>query len=352
MYAQLHNTVRAQRTRPLLACRDISANPLESFYSQLLTYFDAKSQKPKSIGDTAVQFYLLNHGIALLDGSVTPDEALNEKQAELYNLYHRRVGEIGVRMAYDIVFMLTAMTSTTHPDGYHLDDVEQNYGKDARELIAGLTGKTNNVSFWTPQYSQLKPVLQSAQKEAGNTTITNGLRAMGYILDVRQKELAYGPLWRDIARMACDFFEGRKSLETMIDTSFTFCHCNGSFFEKGKLFSPVGNDLFKALDVQRAGQIPQFVAENKNPLTKSSETQDIHQQFKALFPKEFTAPMKWSDVKEVTRNQLIFTNKYNQHWNANMGGGLGVQAHNHPPPPKIFTPIDEDGYLNLTKPFK
>lgn len=349
MYAQNQNTTRAYRSRPLLTPRDISGNDMGGFYTQLLDYFKGKMPTSTSIGDTAVQFYMLNHGVALLDGAVGPDTALTPKQANLYQLYHKHVGEIGVRMVYDIVFMLTAMTAQTHPDGFHLDQVETSYGLKTREFIQDLSNNSNNISFWTPDYRTLLPVLGKAQQLSRGVKLSDAIRSMGYILDMCQRELSYGPLWRDIARMASSFFEGSKSLETTIDTSFTFCHCNGSFFEKGKLFTAVGNDLFKALDVQRSGQIPQFVKEQSNSLTKHPMTRSLHATFAEQFPEVFSEKVKWSEVKEVTRNQLVFTQKYQQHWNRNMGGAAA--GHNHPPPPKIFSPIDEEGYMSIIKGF-
>lgn len=351
MYAQTHNTVRAFRNRPLLMNRDISGNDTGDFYAQLLGYFQKNLPTKKSIGDTAVQFYMLNHGIALLDTTMGMDAPLTPAQCDLYQTYHKHVGEIGVRMVYDIVFMLTAMCATTHPDAYHLEVVESSYGLKTREFIQSLAGHADKMSFWTPEFSKLKPVLEKARNESVGVKLGDAIRAIGYILDVRQSELSYGPLWRDIARMASSFFEGHKSCETTIDTAFTFCHCNGSFFEKGKLFTPVGNDLFKALDVQRSGQIPQFVAEGKNSLTIAPATKTLHAQFSKEFPNVFKAAVDWSSVKEVTRNQLVFTQKYKQHWNATMGGNGGAAAHNHPPPPTIFAPIDEDGYINMIKGF-
>lgn len=351
MYAQTHNTVRAFRNRPLLMNRDISGNDMGDFYGQLLLYFEGHLNEKKSIGDTAVQFYMLNHGIALLDTTMGMDAPLTPAQCSLYQTYHKHVGAIGVRMVYDIVFMLTAMCATTHPDPYHLDVVESSYGPKAKEFIQSVAGTGEKMSFWTPHFSLLKPVLANARTESMGVKLGDAIRSLGYILDVCQRELSYGPLWRDIARMATSFFEGNKSCETTIDTAFTFCHCNGSFFEKGKLFAAVGNDLFKALDVQRSGQIPQFVAEGHNFLTIAPATKTLHAQFAKEFPEVFNAPIAWSSVKEVTRNQLVFTQKYKQHWNATMGGNAGAAAHNHPPPPKIFSPIDEDGYMNIIKGF-
>lgn len=347
MYAQPANTIRAQRSRPLLSCRDISGNEMDKFYDQLLGYFAANASKQVSIGDTAVQFYMLNHGIALLDNASNPDQPLSAESSALYALYHQHVGKIGVRMVYDIVFMLTAMVSTTHPDGYHLDAVESSYGLNTREFIEKLTGLTGSVSFWTPDYAKMRPVLVKARDHASGLKLGPTIRALGYILDVRQQELSYGPLWRDIARMASSFFEGSKSLETTIDTAFTFCHCNGSFFEKGKLFSAVGNDLFKALDVQRSGQVPQFVHEARNALTKHESTRKLHAAYAKEFPEIFKGKIDWTIVKEVTRNQLVFTQKYAAHWNR--GGGGMAAAHNEPPKPNIFSPIDEGGYMNIIK---
>lgn len=348
MYASDPSTIRAQRARPLLAPRDISDQSMTVIYAGLLDYIRDHGSK-ESIGETAVNFYLLNHGLALIDQAHPIDARLPEPMLALYNLYHKEVGHIGVRMAQDILFMLTAMTSTTHPDSFQLDFVEDTYGAAARSFIESLAANTSNVSFWIPDFSALKKVFLSAHQASEGLTFGNALGAMRHVLDVRQRELSYGPLWRDIARMFLDFVQGRKSLESTIDTSFTFCHCNGSFFEKGRLFSPVGNELFDALDVQRSGQVPQYV-HGKGSLAKAARTQKLHAAFAEHFPEVFKAKLDRSIVKPVTRNQLVFTQKYAHHWNRTMGGGGAGAAAHHPPPPKIFMPVDENTYQQLKKP--
>lgn len=348
MYATSEATIRAHKSRPLLTGRDISATPASRAYQGVLDYH--KNHSKISIGETAVNFYMLNHAVSLLNQSFTPDAELPKEHHELYNIYHKQAGAIGARMFHDILYMLTVMASFTHPDEYHFDWIETDFNAQTRAFAQAVAGNKGNNTWWTPEFSQNKEVLTKAMAETDGVTLAQAVGALTYIVDVRQRELSYGPLWRDVGKMLLQFIHGVKSMESTIDTSFTYCHCNGSFFEKGHFFQAVGNSLFEVLDVQRAGLIPQFVNENKNGLARNPETRRVHALAASLFPEVFKAPMKWADVKTVSQKELVFPNKYKTAWNnamgINGGGGAAAQAK---PVPKIFTPLDEDSYMDLTK---
>lgn len=349
MYAISEATIRAHKSRPLLTGRDISSTPAERAYEGILAY--NKSHSKISIGETAVKFYMLNHAVSLLNQSFTPDAELPKAHHELYNTYHKEAGAIGARMFHDILYMLTVMASFTHPDAYHFEWIETDFGPKTRAFAEAVAGNKTSNTWWTPEFSTNKEVLSKAIAESDGVTLAQAVGALTYIVDVRQRELSYGPLWRDVGKMLLQFIHGIKSLESTIDTSFTYCHCNGSFFEKGHFFQAVGNSLFEVLDVQRAGLIPQFVNEGKNTLARGADAKRIHAMSAPLFPEVFKAPMKWSDVKQVSQKELVFPNKYKTAWNNAIGvngGGAAAAAHAKPVP-KIFSPIDEDGYMDMTK---
>lgn len=354
MYATNDNTIKANRERALLSCRDISQTRMSDSYDAFFNYHKGNGQGSRNIGETAVNFYLLNHAISLVNQSFPPEQELPPEYQAIYSFYHKEGGAIGVRMFHDILYMLTTMTSYTHPEPHHFEWIEEDFGSATREFIESIVntqGKTN--TWWTGAYSSNEPMLKKAKMESGSITLAQGIGALTYILDVRQRELSYAGLWRDVGKMMLQFIHGVKSLESTIDNSFTFCHCNGSFFEKGYLFQAVGNTLFEVLDVQRAGLIPQFVNEGKHSLVKNSLAKQIHTLAAPVFPEIFTGAMKWKDVKEVSRKELIFPNKYKNAWNNTMnlngwtnGVGAGGPAK---VVPKIFSPIDEDAYLGIAK---
>lgn len=351
MYATSENTVRSHKARPLLTGRNISTTSAARSYKALMDYHKSSGAQ-LNIGQTAVSFYLLNHAISLVNQSFAPDQELPPEHHALYTAYHKEAGAIGVRMFHDILYMLTTMASFTHPDSYHFDWIETDFGPQTKAFAEAVAANKGNNTWWTPNFADNKAVLSKALMESEGVSLAQAVGALTYIVDVRQKELAYGPLWRDVGKMLLQFIHGVKSLESTIDTSFTYCHCNGSFFEKGHFFQAVGNSLFEVLDVQRAGLIPQFVNEGKNPLANAALPKRLHSLVAPLYPEVFKGAMKWSDVHRVSQKELVFPNKYKQAFgnalNLNGGGG-GANGVVEKPVPKIFSPIDEDSYLDMTK---
>lgn len=304
----------------------------------------------QSIGEAALTFYLLNHAVSLINQKNLPDAVLPPKHQEIYDLYHRQGGAIGVRMYHDTIYMLTTMCSFTKPDSYHLEVVGDLYGAQALNVMQELCGSQQSNTWWTPNYAKNRPHLTKAA-DAGDPILADLLGALTYILDVRQKDLAYGPLWRDVGRMMTMFVNGARSLENTIDNAYTFCHCNGSFFEKGSLFQAVGNDLFEILDVQHAGYIPQLAGSTKNRIAQAPGIQALHKTVTAAFP-ELKGDVPWAQVKRFTQNTLTFHNKYQKNWNAfaGAGGGGGGAQPADKPKPKIFMPVTEDSYEDMLRP--
>jgi hypothetical protein len=344
MYANPARTLDEHRQRPLFKTRDISTAKVSDIAAQ--SYAFCQKSKKVSIGETAVLFYFFNHAASLASQQAARSNKLEPLQAALFDAYCQEGNAIGVRMFHDIFFMLNAMASFTHPEPGQIDMIEHDYGADCGELLREICGLHGNNTWWTPAFDKSGLALKALKETKTDVDLGRWVDTLTLLLDWRQRELAYGPLWADVSRMFGKFVNGGKSLEALIDTSFTFCHCNGSFFEKGHLFEPVGNALFDVLDVQRSGQIPQMVFERK--CISSPRIVELGREFAELDPSVFAARVNWGNVKKVSRDSLVFTQKYANAWNQRWGGGAA--ANNQParrPPPKVFNPIDEEGYLDI-----
>jgi len=345
MYAAPFQTLEEHRNRPLFKSRDISHSKVSDIATQTLE-FCKKAQKV-SIGETAVTFYFFNHASTLASQQAAQSHVVSPLHKDLFETYCAEGNAIGVRMFHDIFFMLNAMASFTHPEPSQFEMIEDDFGAECADLLREVCGQHGSNTWWTPAFGESGKALSVIAQSNKAVGLSDWVDALGLILDWRQRELAYGPLWSDVARMYGKFVRGGTSLETLIDTSFTFCHCNGSFFEKGHLFTAVGNSVFDVLDVQRSGQIPQMVHEKK--CISFPSIIKYSKQFKDLDTEVFAGPVNWGNVKKVSRESLVFTNKYANAWNQRWAGGAGgaAAAPQRKPPPKVFNPIDEDGYLDI-----
>jgi hypothetical protein len=141
---------------------------------------------------------------------------------------------------------------------------------------------------------------QSFQDKAPDTTVGKYTSFLSDIFFQGKYSGGYGgPAWGAVANVLRDFVHGKITAEMMMDTSFTLCHNNGPIFNKGMLFGTYGSDIYKILDVQRSGQIPQLVAENQALVCKDSKIKEVWNECFSILGDEFTGYVDWFLVEEL-----------------------------------------------------
>ena len=347
MYANSQNTVAYYKSRPFLTCMRFADAPAAPLLEQALK--EVQSGKKECIGESANDFYLLNHAFSLIVAGNAPAAPLSAEQGQLAELYLRRAGHIGRRMFLDLVGLLCTQASISTPDAFHIDSVADAYGAGAGEIALAASQNPSGLNQWMPGDKKsvaktIAAIMEAAERH--DATVDQAISSLTDIVDWNKRKLAYGPLWRDVGGAALAFSRGNKPLEVIADNLFSYCHCSGSFFEKGALFSPVGARLFELLDVQRSGQVPQLCNQGFG-LSGSAAAKEALALGRKCFPEVFCAKLDRSIVKHVTQNELTFHNKYKQSWNAAVAGGAGW-AQNPPPKPvpKIFNPFEDPDALN------
>ena len=205
--------------------------------------FSSNTVHPES---EAIHFYLSNHAQTLLDG-VETDEA-----QMLREIYIQLNTERGLRMYYYLLGICAQ-------EARYLNDLSgfmNEYGETISTWPDGL------VEFWKKvNKSSSSYVHQRLEKNApADTTLGQFVDSISYMFGQGNWSSAYGgPKWQAITDTLREFIRGQYSLEMLLDTAWTLVHNTGPIFNKGFLYHSSGQDLDRILDIQRAGELPNWV---------------------------------------------------------------------------------------------
>lgn len=288
--------------RPALQHRDMSAVPLgpvmasvKSLLAQTNIYSVASANPPESEDlkgipeKDAVLFYLLNHAVTLVRQRCHVYEPLG-KYLPIVEQYHVELAARASRMFAYLLLICTRESRHDNCDksGSVYQDLGAKYGSEIINFHKSLKG---NSSLGVAGMLQDKPPVTTLGKY---TSFLSDIFYQG-----KYKSGYGGPAWGAVADVLRDFAHGKLTAEMMMDTSFTLCHNNGPIFNKGMLFVSYGPEIYKILDVQRSGQIPQLVADNQTPISKDSKVTKVWAEcFKLLGP-EFDGHVDWFLVEEL-----------------------------------------------------
>jgi len=197
---------------------------------------------------SALDFYLANHVVALIRTKHSDAEQISEEEIELVESYVEKTNEAALRaFAY---LLLICSRELRHCNGSSPKDCKITpEEKPAYDFIrqGGLNSTSANVAnlVWD-----------------GNIDFE-----IGHWCSVLEKVFRRGSFpgggfggknWANVALPLSEYVHGVYTAEMMIDTVWTLCHNNGPIFNKGMLYERHTANLYRILDVQRAGQVPNF----------------------------------------------------------------------------------------------
>lgn len=200
----------------------------------------------------ALNFYMLNHAVALIKSRKHPMESLGSL-TEILEMYNT-VLHVQTKRMYP--YLVSICTRESRHNRF-TDNKDQFWGK-AYSLYGGApyglySAIKNKGSNSALEVFLKKPpeMFLGAYTEYLTMCFYEGDYSGGY----------GGKPWGDIAKTLHQFVIGELSAEMMLDTAYTLCHNNGPIFNKGMFFTNYSKEIYKILDVQRSGQIPQYLAE-------------------------------------------------------------------------------------------
>lgn len=231
---------------------DLRGLQLAPFLSQMRSNVVVHSSVDKVSPDTeAIEFYCMNHLAAMIRRKFTPYEELPDWANKVMQQYLSMVVRQHRRLLYYTAIICTREArhgSSVSGDGIFVaqkanDDYKALYEKihdegslEAAEIFLNFKPTGSAVSY----YSTIDTLFNEGHWSGGSFG---------------------GKPWGTVTTNLLRFLRGEISSEAMIDTAYTLAHNNGPIFNKGMLYSKYGNKFLTILDVQRAGQMPELVAE-------------------------------------------------------------------------------------------
>jgi hypothetical protein len=256
-----------------------------------------KAVSYESVGNPerdAIAFYMMNHAVTLVRGKKHAFEPLGQ-YLPMVDEYFNMMAIRAVRMFF-YLFMICTREARHTPDptgGHTWAKWAQTYGHDFKTFIASMSGMSPDAAT-KHIYKQKPPGLTLGQH-------CNGLVDVFMSSSWGLHPSFGGKNWGKIAEVLRDFVEGKITAEMMLDTSFTLAHNGGPIFNKGMMYEGWGQDLFKILDVQRSGQVPQLIAQGGGGVTQatSPEITRLYNLCHAVLGEDFEGYVDWFKVQEL-----------------------------------------------------
>lgn len=247
-------------------------------------------EKPKGNPERdGIIFYMLNHAVSIVRQRVHPYERLGNYLV-LVEEYHR---QLAIRSARMFFYMLLICTRESRHDksGYTSPawiEMRKKYGEAIYSFHQSIKGESSSGAADTLKKSPPSVPLGTYTK---------------FLVDVFYKgsyQAGYGgKAWGKVADVLCGYVNGDITAEMMMDTAFTLCHNNGPIFNKGMLFDGYTNEIYKILDVQRSGQIPQMVANGESNWAQDQSIMQLWSKCQSIIGDAFSGHVDWFLVEEL-----------------------------------------------------
>lgn len=237
----------------------------------------------------AVVFYMLNHAMSVIRQKVHRHEALGAYMP-LVEEYHSQLATRVTRMFYYMLLICTRESRherSSYSSALWLS-LKSKYGLTIVNFHTKIKGKGS---------TEAAAMFRNEPPQAGMGGYTSFLSDVFHGGDYSN---GYGgKAWGAVADVLRDFVHGKITAEMMMDTAFTLCHNNGPIFNKGMLFDGYSNEIYKILDVQRSGQIPQLISNHEIGLSNDPLISTLAGRCSTLLGSEFTGYVDWFMVEEL-----------------------------------------------------
>lgn len=248
------STLAHYLSRPVALHRDVSSLPLKVFTQRTKEYMSQPGFSLASPDHEAVTFYCLNHIVAAIRQAYTPHEPLPQTVIDLLEQADAIVSDQALRAMHYLLLICTREARHCHSKPKMLTQFPNSPSAKFLQSGASETGIGNELLQKTP-----------------NTTIGDYVTVLSWQFYKCSYAGGYGgPKWGNVTDCLVRFCKGEFTAEMMLDTNWTLAHNGGPIFNKGQLYGSYSHDLYRILDVQRAGMIPTAVMHDKQISAKAT----------------------------------------------------------------------------------
>ncbi len=243
----------------------------------------------------ALDFYLSNHVVALLRTKYGMGHELGRTESKLVKMYVERTSAIALRAFTYLLLICTR--EIRHCNGSNTTSCkitleEKSVYDFIRQNIGHHNGSKLARNVWDGVFDwKLGEWATVIEKIFRHGNFGGGFG---------------GPAWADVAAPLRDYVNSTYTAEMLVDVIWTLCHNNGPIFNKGMLYECHTSELLRILDVQRAGQIPNF--DWSNIITVSPWFSEYLNLAKSVLP-ELNAPADIAAIKATAVHSMFWQGK-------------------------------------------
>lgn len=299
------DTLSYHASRVLCAQRDMSDVPCFKVALALSQYQNGHSYNDDGHSNPeqqALWFYGMNHGVSLIASRRAPLEPLGEWELGFVTRYHTELAPRAVRAFYYLLLICTR--EARHNQSLKTDKPEmvKRFGKSIADFFVSIKGGEPAIH-------------QKFLSHPPQATIGAYTEALCWQFYNSQWNGGYGgKKWGQIADCLHRFVTGEFSAEMMLDTIWTLSHNNGPVFNKQIFYSMYSGAIFRVLDVQRSGQIPQAVLFDPTIGQYAAPAlKELMQQVKDRFPEDIGDYVDWEVVEALGSVHKYPSEKSAQH---------------------------------------
>lgn len=240
------NTLSYHQARVLTCNRDMSQVPLVNTTKRMVQYCDSPKKTMAVPEKEALKFYGLNHGMSIIRSKYDVNEILPPDVHTFVETYYSAVSESAMRVFYYLLIICTR-------EARHNKSMTTDYKNIVSKFGVATTDFHKNGGGEETIHAKLK-------NNPPDTTIGNYVSSLAWVFYNCSWHGGYGgKAWGQVTDCLVNFVYGKISAEMMLDTVWTLAHNNGPIFNKQHLYTGYSPTLYRLLDVQRSGQIPEFI---------------------------------------------------------------------------------------------
>ncbi|MDH5184907.1 MAG: hypothetical protein OEX12_13575 [Gammaproteobacteria bacterium] len=257
----------------------------------------------KAIPETeALEFYLLNHAMAVLRQQVLPNQPLTEAQHRLVDDYYKVTLRQAFRMATYLLYICTRESRHIGKNSDSYVNLAKTHGDKIKKFISSIHGSGSSTAV--ERLKEYPPVDKLGRYVDAMLVLFNtGSWSSGY----------GGKAWGAVTQLFHQWVHGEITSEMLVDQGYTLAHNNGPIFNKGMLYDSYGNKFKYILDVQRAGMIPQLINQVTeyayNPLEVPSSLIAAHGMCVDAVGDDMRGFVDWATVEAFSADYSYKTEK-------------------------------------------
>lgn len=203
--------------------------------------------------EEALMFYLLNHAFSLIRQKYGPADTLSSEDEAITRIYLQTANAATVRLLYYVLLIISR-------ESRHVRNLSTVTAALSEEALAACS--TLVSEFRSKGSSGVVDHLKRPEAFNIMHPVTKYVEFLREVFYQGSFSGGYGGKpWGNIADCLFRLVSGVTTPEIFLDTAFTLAHNNGPMFNKGMLYTNYSTELYTILDVQRAGLIPDYVAE-------------------------------------------------------------------------------------------